>query len=135
MKPRVIWPDPIAETLRVLRANAVSGGLLEGMTFGTIKPDPTVDGSPVRPAGVVSVDYSFTKYPTQFTANMRLVIWAATADQASNLAQRCQAVVLSYPGDSKIRDFRGLSGVLPAGDPGTPICPITFSLRLKPSSI
>lgn len=132
-----VFPDPLIPALEFLRAAASAGAPLDGMTFGTERPDPTVNGAPVRPHGVLSVDYSYGTYPVVQTANLRLVVWAATAADALRYAQRALAVALSYPGGAQIRSTGELTGPLPANDPasGSPICTVTFAARLRPATI
>lgn len=129
------FPDPLIPVLAILRAAATTGGPLDGMAFGTKDPDPAVDGGPSRPYGRLSVDYSYGQYPIFQIANLRLVTWAPTEHDANRLANRAQAVLLSYPGGPQVRSIGELTGPLPANDSGSPICTITVAARLRPETI
>lgn len=125
-----IFPDPIAVVLSVLRAAPE----LTGVTFGTTEPTPTVDGTPARPYGRLSVDYSYTTQRVLRVANLRLMVWAATESDALARAQKCWSVLVAYPGDANIRSIRDLTGPLPVLDPssGSPTVTFTYAAQLRP---
>ncbi len=123
------FADPIPHALALLRA------AFPDYTFGADNPDPSVEGRPPLPYGMVRVDFSYglpQSRPALRIANLRIVAWADSEAAAFTLAQQFEAVLLEFDGDSQVQSYREISGPLPYANDGNPICVVTVAARLRP---
>lgn len=131
--PLWIWGDSQIATLALLRAAPLPVGAPQP-TFGIRRPQPrTFD--PVLPYFLVANDGETGRTNADQTANVRVTVWAATAEQARQLAAWARAVLLASNGDGEhVRHYSRQTGMLPTTDPdsGNPICSFTVAARLRP---
>ncbi len=123
------FADPIPHALALLRAAFPS------YTFGAADPDPSVEGRPPLPYGMVRVDFSYGQpqgRPVLRIANLRVVAWGASEEEAFQLVQQFEAVLLGFNGDSQVQSYTEISGPLPYANDGNPICVVTVAARLRP---
>lgn len=135
MTPAVVFPDPLAATLAVLRDRVPDH--VPGAVFVTKDYDATDEDRPALPYARVTVDAAFGRYPATRSATVRIVAHAATAAQAATFADVCNALLLSYEGGPEVRSFGQGTGPLPATDPdtGAPIAAITVQARTRPTPL
>jgi hypothetical protein len=131
--PLWIWGDSQLATLAILRAAPLPAGA-PVPTFGIRRPAArTFD--PALPYVMVANDGETGRTNADQTANVRVTVWAASAEQARLLAAWARAVLLASHGDgTHVRHYSRQTGMLPTTDPdtGNPICSFTVAARLRP---
>ena len=131
-RPLTAFPDPLAETLTVLRARLP--GYAPGVVCGTRDYPPDDPDRPALPYLVLAVDAVIGQWPVTRTATVRVLAHDRSAARAARLAGLAQAVLLAYPGDERVRGFAERTGPMPATDPdtGAPVAAITVAVWLRP---
>lgn len=134
-KPFVLFPDPIAESLRVLRDGFLADPDVSptGATVSRSMPSRTADTA--APAVLVALDGDAGSdyWPAGADALMRVSVWDADPFRALRLANLAQAHLLAYPGDAKVRDYRFNGIPFPTTDPddGSPVASFIIIARLR----
>lgn len=132
VKPVVMFGDAQAAA-----ANALRDLLAErtepytaGATVGTKVPGAT---APSLPYVLVRLDGTPSVTLANAVGALRVTVWHADDDQAHDLAQLCQGLLLAYSGPV-IRGVRPGTGVQPATDPdtGTALASFTCSPNIRP---
>lgn len=128
-----IWGDPQRGALATLKAAPLPEGA-PTPTYGIRRPRPNTF-APTLPYIMVANDGETSRTNADQSANLRLTVWAETAEQARLLASWARAVLLASNGDGvHVRHYSRQTGLLPTADPdsGTPICSFTVAARLRP---
>jgi hypothetical protein len=117
------FPDPIEATCGIL-SDAV------GLRTSNHRPDqhdPEDD-----PVVQVNVDGDDVIYPILTEPTIRITAWSKDAGQSYDLAQQCQAVLLSHNG-SQIVGYRSNGGPVPGADPnnGDQFATFTVTGRIR----
>jgi hypothetical protein len=134
-KPLVAFPDPIFETLRILRDRLPGHPETSAVACGTLQVEETTESLPYL---MVALDGSTTRYPVSETASLRIVVWAGTDLEALRIAQIARGLLFSLGRDSKVRSYGEPStGPRPDTDPDTggPLSSFTVSARLRPEPL
>lgn len=133
MKPLAVLPDTQSLGATVVRA-ALAGRTEDyaaGVTVGTRVPGERSPETPHLPYVLVRLDASL---PHNSMANarctLRITVWHQDADQAHDLAQLCQGLLLVHNG-TVLRSVRPATGPLPATDPDSGIDLSTFTLTVN----
>ena len=130
MKPLVVFPDVQSAAAGILRtALAVrSEEYAADATVGTRVPGDRSRETPHLPYVMVRLDASL---PHGSMANarctLRVTVWHADPDQAHDLAQLCQGLLLVHDG-TVLRSIRPATGPLPATDPDSQVDLSTFTV-------
>jgi|GEM_PF-3167865 len=135
-RPLVVFADVQAAATGLLR-DALAGRAepyAAGATVGTIVPPDRSTDLPHLPYVLVAKDADL---PHTSMANarctLRVTIWHADADQAHDLAQLCQGLLLVHSGDV-IRSCRPATGPIPARDSsGTDLSTFTVLANVRPT--
>lgn len=133
MKPLVVFPDVQSATASVLRAalEGRSEPYAEGAAVGTRVPGDRSPETPHLPYVLVRLDLTL---PHGSMANarctLRCTVWHQDADQAHDLAQLCQGLLLVHDG-TVLRSVRPATGPLPATDPESDIDLSTFTVTVN----
>lgn len=136
MKPLVVFADVAAAAVGVLRA-ALAGRVEDfaaGVQVGTLVPGDRSPEIPHLPYVLVAKD-SDLPHPSMANARctLRVTVWHADADQAHDLAQLCQGLLLIHSGPV-IRGCRPATGPLPARDEsGVDLSTLTVLANVKPT--
>lgn len=133
MKPLVVFPDAQSNAASVLRS-ALAGRAEDyaaGATVGTRVPGDRSPETPQLPYALVRLDATL---PHGSMANarctIRVTVWHDDADQAHDLAQLAQGLLLVHDG-TVLRSVRPATGPLPATDPETGIDLSTFTVTVN----
>ncbi|WP_322974180.1 hypothetical protein [Actinacidiphila epipremni] len=136
MKPLVVFGDVQAAAVSVLRAALSARGedYAAGAEVGTLVPGDRSPETPHLPYVLVAKD---SDLPHSSMANarvtLRVTVWHADADQAHDLAQLCQGLLLVHSGPV-IRGCRPATGPLPARDEsGVDLSTFTVLANVKPT--
>jgi hypothetical protein len=136
VKTPVVFPDVQAAGAAVLR-EALAGRPephADGVTVGTRVPGDRTPETPKLPYVMVRLDANL---PHSSMANarctLRVTVWHADADDAHDLAQLCQALLIVHSGPV-IRGVRPGIGPLPAVDDISAVDLSTFTViaNVKP---
>ena len=127
-RPLVVFPDAQAQTAGLLRA-ALAGRpepFAAGAAVGTRVPGDRAPEDPHLPYVMVRLDGA-TPHPSMAASRclLRVTVWHSDADQAHDLAQLCQGLLIAHDG-SVLRQVRPVSGPLAATDPDSNIDLSTF---------
>lgn len=146
MKLLVVFPDPVAETIAVLRARLTAE--FPAVEFGTRDPMPPVqsrfgspsyqsEDTPPLPYVRVRLDGGHTRYPVLHTATIRLNAYARTEDQSLELARVAQGILLAFEGNARVRSFSPVFGPISTADPdrGAPLAFLTLTARMRPQPL
>jgi hypothetical protein len=135
VKPVVVFADPIAAALQILRAKVP--GHVPGAAFGTVAPSVQRTGDYAAPYAMVALDAVSGRYPVHLAATLRVVAYGATESQTLALAQVCRAVLLADDGTGNARSFGELTGPIPSTDPdnGAPVAFFTVAARMRPTPL
>lgn len=130
VKPLTVFPDTQSGAAGILR-DALAGRSEEyavGVTVGTRVPGDRSPETPGLPYVLVRLDGSL---PHSSMANgrctLRITVWHEDADQAHDLAQLCQGLLVVH-GGTVLRSVRPATGPLPATDPDSGIDLSTFTV-------
>lgn len=130
MKPLVVFPDVQSSGAAILRV-ALTGRnepYAGGATVGTRVPGERSPETPHLPYVMVRLDASL---PHDSMANarctLRVTVWHEDADQAHDLAQLCQGLLVVHDGTA-LRSVRPATGPLPATDPDSGVDLSTFTV-------
>jgi hypothetical protein len=137
-KPLVVFPDPLLETLRVLRARLPGHGETDEVSCGTVQVESATAAGETLPYLMVALDGSSTRYPVAETAALRVVVWAETDLEALRIAQIARGFLFTLERDRKVRSYGEPStGPRPDEDPdnGGPMASFTVAARLRPESL
>ncbi|MGK5729725.1 hypothetical protein [Streptomyces sp. URMC 124] len=133
MKPLVLFPDTQAAAAGVLRT-ALAGRLepyAAGATVGTSVPGDRSPETPHLPYVLVRKD---SDLPHSSMANtrctLRVTIWHQDPDQAHDLAQLCQGLLIVHSGPV-IRGVRPATGPLAAVDDSSQNSPGSSGIDLS----
>ena len=130
MKPLVVFPDVQSAAAGILRtALAVRSEVYAAdATVGPRVPGDRSPETPHLPYVMVRLDASL---PHGSMANarctLRVTVWHADPDQAHDLAQLCQGLLLVHDG-TVLRSIRPATGPLPATDPDSQVDLSTFTV-------
>lgn len=134
-KPFLIFPDPIIETLRVLRGPFLADPEVAATRAKVSRTMPKRTADTVDPDVLVADDGdAFTgAWPVSEDVIVRVTVWDADGARAGRLARRARAYLLAYSGDSRVRAYRAATHPLTTTDPddGTPLSSFTITARLK----
>ncbi|MFJ9740815.1 hypothetical protein [Streptomyces sp. NPDC101166] len=128
VKPLTVFPDVQARGAEILRTalNARSEPYTAGVKVGTRVPGDRSPETPHLPYVMVRLDASL---PHGSMANarctLRVTVWHEDADQAHDLAQLCQGLLVCHDG-TLLRSIRPATGPLPATDPNSEVDLSTF---------
>lgn len=133
MKPLTVFPDVQSATAGVLRS--ALGGRSEdyaaGAAVGTRVPGDRSPETPQLPYVMVRLDLAL---PHGSMANarctLRCTVWHEDPDQAHDLAQLSQGLLLVHDG-TVLRSVRPATGPLPATDPDSGIDLSTFTVTVN----
>jgi hypothetical protein len=136
-RPLVVFPDVQAAGADVLRDALADRpeDYAAGVTVGTKIPPVRSPEDPLLPFVLVAKD---TELPHPSMANsrctLRVTVWHVDDDQAHDLAQLCQGLLLIHSGPV-IRGVRPATGPLPAVDPdsGVPLSTLTILANVRPT--
>jgi hypothetical protein len=120
------YPDVQAAACDLLR-NALDGrqeAYAAGAAVGTRVPGA---GDPL-PRVLVDKDADTLVYPIKARANVRVTCYHRSQQDAADLSQLCQGLLLSYPGGPAIEATRTLTGPIPGHDNEAGIDFATFSV-------
>lgn len=135
---RVTFPDPILETLAVLRAELPGYVETADVSCGSLQvEEATADPSTSLPYLGVFLDGDDTRYPVTSSALLRLTVWAGEDWRALEIGKVARAILRDHAG-SKVRSYGDPStGPLPSTDPdsGQPLTTQTLTARLKPEAL
>ncbi|MEU6768509.1 hypothetical protein ABZ916_39125 [Streptomyces sp. NPDC046853] len=130
VKPLVVFPDVQSAGAAILR-NALTGRgepYAADVAVGTRVPGDRSPETPHLPYVMVRLDLTI---PHGSMANarctLRVTVWHEDADQAHDLAQLAQGLLLVHDG-TVLRSVRPATGPLPATDPETGIDLSTFTV-------
>lgn len=138
MKPLTVFPDAQAAGAALLRT-ALAGRpepFAAGVTVGTRVPGDRSPETPRLPYVLVRKD---SDLPHSSMANtrctIRCTVWHADADQAHDLTQLCQGLLIVHSGPV-IRGVRPGTGPIPAVDPASEVDLSTFTVlaNVKPQT-
>lgn len=87
------------------------------------------------PYVLVRKDADFTRYPVNARCTLRVTVWHQDPDQAHDLAQLCQGLLLVHNG-TILRSVRSATGPLPATDPdsGIDLSTFTVTANVRPTA-
>lgn len=137
VKPLVVFPDVQAAGAGVLRAALVgrTEAYAAGVTVGTRVPGDRSPETPHLPYVMCRLDLTL---PHGSMANarctLRFTVWHEDADQAHDLAQLAQGLLLVHDG-TVLRSVRPATGPLPATDPesGIDLSTLTLTVNVRPT--
>lgn len=138
VKPLLIFPDAQAGAAGILRT-ALAGraeDFAAGATVGTRVPGGRSPETPKLPYVLVRKD---TDMPHQSLANtrctIRITVWHEDADQAHDLAQLCQGLLIVHDG-TVLRSVRPGMGPLATTDPDSDIdlSTLTVIANVRPAA-
>lgn len=134
---RVVFPDPILETLKVLRAELPGYVATSDVDCGSVQVEEASARGVSLPYLMVDLDDSETRYPVNEEALLRISVWAAEEWRTLEIAQIARAVLRDHRG-SKVRSYGDpATGPYPTEDPdsGQPLATLTITARLKPETL
>jgi hypothetical protein len=135
-RPLVVFGDVQAAAVGVLRT-ALAGrgeGYAAGAQVGTLVPGDRSPEVPRLPYVLVATD-SNLPHPSMANARctLRVTVWHKDGDQAHDLAQLCQGLLLIHSGPV-IRGCRPATGPMPARDEsGVDLSTLTVLANVKPT--
>ena len=138
--PTTVAPDALLATVTALRA-ALTGraeSYAQGVTVGTVVPTDRSADLPRLPYVAVRLDgMSADRRRTDPRADVRVLVWASDEEAGYSLARLCEALLLAFPGDARVRAFAPLTGPLPTSDPETdlPLSVFTVEAALRPQTL
>ena len=130
MKPLAVFPDVQSAAAGILRtALAVRAEeYAAAVQVGTRVPEERSPETSHLPYVLVRLDAAL---PHRSMANarctLRVTVWHQDADQAHDLAQLCQGLLLVHDG-TVLRSIRPATGPLPATDPDSQVDLSTFTV-------
>ncbi|HEY6117187.1 MAG TPA: hypothetical protein VI172_14640 [Candidatus Dormibacteraeota bacterium] len=130
MKPLAVFPDVQSIGAEILRTALADRGeaYAVGVSVGTRVPGDRTPETPHLPYVLVRLDASI---PHGSMANarctLRVTVWHEDADQAHDLAQLCQGLLVIHDG-TRLRSVRPAMSPLPATDPDSDIDLSTFTV-------
>jgi hypothetical protein len=135
MRPLVVFGDAQAAAAGVLRTALVTRAedYAAGAQVGTLVPGDRSPEVPRLPYVLVAKDTD-TPHPSMANARvtLRVTVWHKDGDQAHDLAQLCQGLLLVHSGPV-IRGCRPATGPLPARDEsGVDLSTLTVLANVKP---
>lgn len=139
MKPLVVFGDAQAAAIVVLRAGLAAHPqpYSAGVAFGTRVPgDRSLERSRL-PFVLVALDgTSAVQYPVNARAALRITVWHRTEEQAHDLAQLAQGLLLVHTGPV-LRSVRPGTGVRKTVDPATGVDLATFTVaaNVRPTAV
>lgn len=134
---RVIFPDPILETLKILRAELPGYVATADVDAGSVQVEEANAAGVTLPYLMVALDDGETRYPVTSDALLRLTVWAAEDWRALEIGQIARAILRDHRG-SKVRSYGDPATVpIPSTDPdsGQPLAIQTITARLKPERL
>lgn len=134
---RVTFPDPILETLKVLRAEFPAYVETADVDCGSLQIEEANAAGVTLPYLGVFLDDDDTRYPVTSDALLRLTVWTPEDWRALEIGKVARAILRDHRG-SKIRSFGDPStGPIPSTDPdsGQPLATMTITARLKPEPL
>jgi hypothetical protein len=136
-KPLVVFADAQAAGADVLRAALASRteAYADAATVGTLVPGDRSFEVPHLPYVMVRNDGSSVQHLANSRTTLRVTVWHEDADQAHDLAQLCQGLLLAYGGGPVIRGCRPLTGPLSAVDPDSSaeLSSFTVAANVRPT--
>lgn len=130
MKPLSVFPDAQSNGATILRT-ALAGRsepYAADAAVGTRVPGDRSPETPHLPYVMVRLDASF---PHGSMANvrctLRVTVWHQDPDQAHDLAQLCQGLLVVHDG-TLLRSVRPATGPIPATDPASGVDLSTFTV-------
>lgn len=134
--PLVVFGDAQAAAATALR-DALAGRpepYADGVTVGTRVPDGRTPEDPRLPYVMARLDGSLP-HPSMANARatLRVTVWHTGPDEAHDLAQLCQGLLVVHNGPV-IRSVRPATGPVPAVDPdsGVDLSTFTVSANVRP---
>ena len=129
MKPLAV--PPLAERTVIDYLTPLLASRGEDVTVGVNVPLTWTTGSKAH----VQVGHDGTPevhYPIYVVAAVRVTVWHASTTVAQNLANLCNALLLSHGGDGAVAGVSAGTGVLPVSDPdtGAELATIGVNVRL-----
>lgn len=128
---------PAAVTVLVTGLAARPEACAAGVTVGTRVPDSRSPENPDLPLVLVAKDGDLP-HPSMGNTRvtLRVTVWHKDADQAHDLAQLCQALLVTHNGPI-IRSVRPGTGPLPALDipSGVDLSTITVLANVRPQNL
>ena len=139
MKPLTVFPDVQSAGASLLRTALDGRGeaCAVGAQVGTRVPGDRSPETPHLPYVLVRLDASLPHGSMANTrCTLRITVWHADADQAHDLAQLCQGLLVVHDG-TLLRSVRPAVGPLPATDPdsGIDLSTFTVTANSRPSVI
>jgi hypothetical protein len=137
VKPLAVFPDVQSSGAAILR-DALAGRAepyAEDAAVGTRVPGDRSPETPHLPYVMVRLD---TALPHGSMANvrctLRVTVWHVDADQAHDLAQLCQGLLIAHNG-TVLRSIRPATGPLSATDPasGIDLSTLTVTVNARPN--
>lgn len=137
MKPLTLFPDVQSAAAGVLRAALADRAepYAAGVTVGTRVPGDRSPETPHLPYVLVRLDVTI---PHSSMANarctVRVTVWHEDADQAHDLAQLCQGLLVVHDG-TVLRSVRPATGPAAATDPdsGVDLSTLTATVNVRPT--
>lgn len=136
-KPLVVFADAQAAGADVLRAALAARAepYAADVLVGTRVPGDRSPDTPHLPYVMVRNDGSVVQHLANSRTTLRVTVWHSDADQAHDLAQLCQGLLLAYGGGPVIRGCNPLTGPLSALDPDsqTDLSSFTVAAKIRPT--
>jgi hypothetical protein len=137
VKPLVVFPDVQSAGAGVLRTALAARPepYALGAAVGTRVPGDRSPEDPQLPYVMVRLDLTL---PHGSMANarstLRITVWHEDPDQAHDLAQLCQGLLIAHDGTA-LRSVRPATGPLPATDPdsGVDLSTFTVTTNVRPT--
>jgi hypothetical protein len=108
--------------------------LPEGVTCGIGLPDAwtTADGTHVG----VEADASTDLYPITDRVTLRVTVWDESRTEAKRVCNLARTLLLTHPGDDRVRAVHRLTGVTAGTDPDNraPLATCTVRASLRPGA-
>lgn len=134
---RVVFPDPILETLKILRAELPGYVETADVDCGSVQVEEATASGVSLPYLMVALDDTRTRYPVSADARLRVTVWAAEDWRALEIGGVARAI-LRDSANSKVRSYgEPASGPNASSDPdsGQPLSTQTVTARLKPETL
>ncbi|MGW1998559.1 hypothetical protein [Embleya sp. NPDC001921] len=136
MKPLVVFADAQAAAATVLRDALAGRGepYADDVAVGTRVPGDRSPETPHLPYVLVRVDGQTVEHLANARTTIRVTVWHAGPDEAHDLAQLCQGLLLVHSGPV-IRGVQPLTGPMPATDPnsGVDLSTLTVRAHVRPT--
>lgn len=130
MKPLSVFPDAQSNGATILR-NALAGRsepYADDAKVGTRVPGDRSPETPHLPYVMVRLDAAFSHGSmANARCTLRVTIWHQDPDQAHDLAQLCQGLLIVHDG-TLLRSVQPATGPIPATDPASGVDLSTFTV-------